>query len=268
MPQRDKALMSDNDAEIVPPEVRRDQILALLQRSGQITVKACAEQLGVSDVTIRSDFALLEREGLLRRVWGGAVLERPLWPEGSFAARLKDRAAEKERIARAAAALITDGDTIMLDASTSAYAIARQLADRRNLTVITNGMHLALALGAHPAITTIVIGGQVRGETGSLTGTLAEEMLERLHAAKGFFSSRGLTAAKGLTESSIPEGLLKTAMVRHVASVIAVLDSSKLGVNALTSFCPVASIERLITAGPDADAKSAPFVGLFPIDIV
>ena len=260
--------MSDNDAEIVPPEVRRDQILALLQRSGQITVKACAEQLGVSDVTIRSDFALLEREGLLRRVWGGAVLERPLWPEGSFAARLKDRAAEKERIARAAAALIADGDTIMLDASTSAYAIARQLADRRNLTVITNGMHLALALGAHPAITTIVIGGQVRGETGSLTGTLAEEMLERLHAAKGFFSSRGLTAAKGLTESSIPEGLLKSAMVRHVASVIAVLDSSKLGVNALTSFCPAASIERLITAGPDAAAKSAPFLELFPINIV
>ncbi len=255
-----------NDAQ--PPEVRRDQIMALLQRYGQISVKWCAEQLGVSEVTIRSDFTLLEREGQLRRVWGGAVLDRPLWPEGSFASRLKLQSVEKERIARAAADLIADGDTIMLDASTTAYAIARQIADRRNLTIITNGMHLALALGANHAITTIVIGGQVRGDTGSLTGTLAEEMLQRLHADKGFFSARGLTVAKGLTESSIPEGLLKAKMAQHVDRVIAVLDSSKLGLTALTSFCPVESIHHLITAGPEAAERSAPFADFFPVSIV
>lgn len=266
--ERPGAAVGDSDAELLPPEVRRDQILALLQGSGQISVRACAEQLGVSEVTIRSDFALLERDGLLRRVWGGAVLERPQWPEGSFAARLKEGAAEKERIARAAAALIADGDTVMLDASTTAYAIARQIADRRGLTVITNGLHLALALAAHPAITTIVVGGQVRGETGSLTGTLAEEMLQRLHAGRGFFSARGLTAAKGLTESSIAEGQLKAAMVRHVDSVVAVLDSGKLGVSALTSFCPAAGIARLITAGPDAPEKSAPLRDLFDVTVV
>jgi DeoR/GlpR family transcriptional regulator of sugar metabolism len=255
------------DAALLPPEVRRDQILALLQSHGQITVKGCAEQLGVSEVTIRSDLALMERAGLLRRVWGGAVLDRPQWPEGSFAARLKEQADAKARIAQAAAALIADGDTVMLDASTTAYAIAREIADRHNLTVITNGMHLALALGAHPAISTIVVGGQVRGETGSLTGTLAEEMLQRLHASKGFFSARGLTIAKGLTESSIPEGLLKAAMVRHVETVIAVLDSSKLGASTLTSFCPATRITRLITAGPDAAAKSTVFQEVFPVTI-
>ncbi|WP_299755884.1 DeoR/GlpR family DNA-binding transcription regulator, partial [uncultured Chloroflexus sp.] len=138
--------MAEHHNDAFPPEVRRDQIMALLQRHGQVTVKWCAEQLGVSEVTIRSDFALLEREGLLRRVWGGAVLDRPLWPEGSFASRLKVQSAEKERIARAAAELIVDGDAVMLDASTTSYAIARQIADRRNLTIITNGMHLALAL--------------------------------------------------------------------------------------------------------------------------
>ncbi len=260
--------MTDHSNDGLPPEVRRDQIMALLQRHGQISVKWCAEHLGVSEVTIRSDFALLEREGMLRRIWGGAVLDRPLWPEGSFASRLKKQAAEKERIARAAAALIDDGDTIMLDASTTAYAIARQIADRRNLTVITNGMHLALSLGANLAITTIVIGGQVRGDTGSLTGTLAEEMLQRLHADKGFFSARGLTLAKGLTESSIPEGLLKAAMVRHVDQVIAVLDSSKLGLSSLTSFCPVEAIHHLITAGPEAAERSAPFVDCFAVTIV
>jgi DeoR/GlpR family transcriptional regulator of sugar metabolism len=255
-------------ADQLPPAARRQQILDLLQRQGQVSVRACSEQLGVSEVTIRSDLALLEREGLLRRVWGGATLERNVWPEGSFAARQKLFAEEKSRIARAAAELIEDGDTIMLDASTTAYAIALQIADRRNLTVITNGMHLALALGANQGITTIVVGGQVRGETGSLTGTLAEEMLERLHANKGFFSARGLTSAKGLTESSIPESMLKAIMVRHVAEVIAVLDGSKIGVNSLTSFCPADGISRLITAGPEADTKAEQLRSLFPVSIV
>lgn len=260
--------MGANDGDLLPPEIRRDQILTLLQQQGQITVKALAEQLGVSEVTIRNDLALLDREGLIRRVWGGAALDRPLWPEGSFANRLKKRTAEKERIAQAAAAMIADGDTIMLDASTTAYAIARQIAERRNLTVITNGMHLALALGAQQSITTIVIGGQVRGDTGSLTGTLAEEMLDRLHAAKGFFSAWGLSKARGLSESSIPEGLLKARMVRHVDQVIAVLDSGKIGVSALTSFCTVSDIDQLITAGEEAEARAAIFADLFPVQIV
>lgn len=260
--------MSDSHgADQLAPEVRRDELLALLQRHGQLTVRAASEQLGVSAVTIRSDLALLERDGRLRRVWGGATTVRPLWPEGSFAARLKQRQAEKERIARAAAALIEDGDTIMLDASTTAYAIARQLAGRA-LTVITNGMHTALALGASQTITTIVIGGQVRGETGSLAGTLAEEMLQRLHASKGFFSARGLTAASGLTESSIAESMLKAAMIRQVDTVIATLDSSKLGATSLTSFCSAASIGRLITAGPDAEARGAAFRELFEVVVV
>jgi DeoR/GlpR family transcriptional regulator of sugar metabolism len=261
--------MSDSQpVDQLAPELRRDRLIALLQHHGQLTVRAASEQLGVSEVTIRSDFALLERGGRLRRIWGGAAIVRPLWPEGSFAARLKQRQAEKERIARAAATLIQDGDTIMLDASTTAYAIARQIVGRQSLTVITNGMHTALALGAHQAITTIVIGGQVRGETGSLAGTLAEEMLQRLHASKGFFSARGLTAAKGLTESSLSEGMLKAAMVRQIDAVIAVLDSTKLGSNALNSFCPAASVHRLITAGPDAEAKSASFRELFEVTVV
>jgi DeoR/GlpR family transcriptional regulator of sugar metabolism len=260
--------MSDGPGvDQLAPEVRRDELLALLQRHGQLTVRAASAQLGVSAVTIRSDLALLERDGRLRRVWGGATTVRPLWPEGSFAARLKQRQAEKERIARAAAALIEDGDTIMLDASTTAYAIARQLAGRA-LTVITNGMHTALALCASQTITTIVIGGQVRGETGSLAGTLAEEMLQRLHASKGFFSARGLTAASGLTESSIAESMLKAAMIRQVDTVIASLDSSKLGATSLTSFCPAASIGRLITAGPEAEAKTAAFRELFEVMVV
>lgn len=256
--------MADDGTAVATSE-RRQRLLDLLQDRGRVSVRLCSDVLGVSEVTIRSDLAALEREGQAERVWGGAVLPQPLRQEGSFASRLRQRQVEKQRIARAAAALINDGDTVMLDASTTAYFIAKQLGDRRNLTVITNGLHVALELGPYAGITTIVIGGQVRGVTGSLVGTIANDVLQKLHAQRGFFSARGLTAEKGLTESTLPEGAIKTLLIEHVAEVVAVLDSSKLGANSLTSFCPIGRVGRLITAGDNAEAKTAPFAALFPV---
>lgn len=247
------------------PEVRRQYLLNLLQQDGQLSVRACSDALGVSEVTIRNDLAVLEREGLLQRTWGGAMLRQQLRPEGAFLSRLQEHRADKERIAVAAAAQVQDHDTIFLDASTTAFYIAQQLKDRRNLTVITNGMYTALELGPVPTITTIVIGGQVRGDTGSLVGTLSAEMLAKLHVGKGFFSARGLTLAHGLTESTIIEGQLKELMIRHVDQVFAVLDASKLGSTSLTSFCPAAAIHRLITAGDDADRKAEPFLQVMDV---
>jgi DeoR/GlpR family transcriptional regulator of sugar metabolism len=165
-------------------------MLNLLQHQGQLSVRACSDALGVSEVTIRNDLAVLEQEGLLQRTWGGAMLPQQPRPEGAFLARLQVHRAEKERIAGAPAAYVRDGDTIFLDASTTAYFIAQQLKDRRNLTVITNGMYTALELGPISSITTIVTGGQVRGDTGSLVGTLSQDMLAKLHVRTGFFSAQ------------------------------------------------------------------------------
>lgn len=252
-------MVATDSAHQLPPELRRRQLLALLQQHGQLSVHDLGQSLSVSTVTIRSDLIVMEREGLLQRTWGGAALRQQLRPEGAFTTRFNEHHAEKERIAEAAAALVLDNDTVFLDASTTAFFIARQIKARHNLTVITNGMYAALELGPEPTITTIVLGGQVRGDTGSLVGTLSEEMLTKLHATKGFFSARGLTIAKGLTESTILEGQLKAMMIAHVDEVIAVLDSNKLGVNALTSFCPISTLKCLITAGEGAEAKAKPF---------
>ncbi len=217
------------------PEVRRVYLLNRLQHEGRLSVRACSDALGVSEVTIRNDLAVLEREGLLQRTWGGAMPPQQLRPEGSFMARLQEHRSEKERIAVAAAAQVHDHDTIFLDASTTAYYIAQQLKERQDLTVITNGMYTALELGPLPAITTIVIGGQVRGDTGSLVGTLSAELLAKLHVGKGFFSAQGLTLSKGLMESTIVEGQLKELVIKHVDQVVAVLDASKLGSTSLTT---------------------------------
>ncbi|HEX6288371.1 MAG TPA: DeoR/GlpR family DNA-binding transcription regulator [Herpetosiphonaceae bacterium] len=249
------------------PEVRRHYLLNLLQQEGQLSVRACSEALGVSEVTIRNDLAVLEREGLLQRTWGGAMLRQQLRPEGAFMARLQEHRADKERIAVAAAMQVQDNDTIFLDASTTAYFLAQQLKERHNLTVITNGLYTALELGPVPTITTIVLGGQVRRDTGSLVGTLSTEMLAKLHVGKGFFSARGLTLTKGLTESTIVEGQLKELVIKHVDQVFAVLDASKLGGTSLTTFCPAAAIQCLITAGDDAAQKAEPFRPLMDVVI-
>lgn len=252
-------------ADARQPELRRLRIVELLQQAGQLSVRACSAALKVSEVTIRNDLIVLEREGLVQRTWGGAVLRQHGRPEGAFTARLQEHRAEKERVALAAAAYVRDGDTIFLDASTTAYFIAQELKDRRNVTVITNGMYTALALGPIATITTIVVGGQVRGDTGSLVGTLSEEMLAKLHVSKGFFSARGLTLAKGLTESTIAESQLKELVIRHVDRVFAVLDVAKIGVNSLTAFCPLAEIDCLIVAGDNAEHASAPFRPLLDV---
>jgi DeoR/GlpR family transcriptional regulator of sugar metabolism len=234
-------------------------LLNQLQQDGQLSVRACSEALGVSEVTIRNDLAVLEREGLLQRTWGGAMPRQQLRPEGAFMARLQQHRAEKERIAMAAARQVHDHDTIFLDASTTAYYIAQQLKERQNLTVITNGMYTALELGPLSAITTIVIGGQVRGDTGSLVGTLSADLLAKLQVGKGFFSARGLTLAKGLMESTFAEGQLKELVINHVDQVVAVLDASKLGCTSLTSFCPVNAIACLVTSGDEAARKADAF---------
>jgi DeoR/GlpR family transcriptional regulator of sugar metabolism len=115
-------------------------------------------------------------------------------------------------------------------------------------------------LGNNPNLTVVSLGGIVRGETGSLVGTLGEEVLARLYAGKGFFSARGLNLQQGLSESNIQEAQLKALMIRHTQQVIAVVDSTKLGQTSFSSFCPFSRIDRLITAGNGAKERALPFV--------
>ncbi len=240
--------------------VRRQHLLKLLAERNQVTVREVSEALGVSEVTVRLDFAYLEREGSLQRIWGGATLPEPGRKEGTFATRLEIQKAEKQAIAAAAAGMVLDGDTVLLDASTTCFAIAQRLKEQKHdLYIITNGLYTALELANSSNLTVVTLGGLVRSGTGSLVGTLGEEVLHRLHASKGFFSAMGLTVQQGLSESNIDESQLKTLMVKQVKQVIAVLDSSKLGRTSFTTFCPFERIDHLITAGQGAKEHSLPF---------
>jgi DeoR/GlpR family transcriptional regulator of sugar metabolism len=235
---------------VLSAEERRRVLIETLRREQRINVRQISALLGVSEVTVRGDLDVLEQGGLAQRVWGGAVLPAGLRYEPSFAARLRQHREEKQRIAAAAAGMIAEGDSIILDASSTAFCLAPYLKQHHDLTVITNGVHLALELGAAEQITTILVGGVLRGKNASLVGTLGEEMLGKLYAAKGFFSARGLSLQQGLSERHIQEAQLKSAMTQRVGQVIALLDTTKLDQTSLTSFCSFERVNLLITAGP------------------
>ncbi len=234
---------------------RLKQILDLLHTQGRVSVSELSERFGVSAVTIRNDLATLEQQGRLLRTHGGAMLGPGLSNEPLAFAQRKDlHQAEKERIGRAAAALVRNGESIALDASTTAWQIARHLRDRRELTVVTNGLFIALEFLKSPGVTVVMPGGSLRAASASLVGDLGACILDRYHVQKGFFGAGGFTLEEGLTDTNQYEVELKQRMVERSKEVIAVVDSSKWGQVTFAALASVAQLDRVITdqnAPPD-----------------
>lgn len=247
------------------PEARREQILSRLSEQDRTTVSELSQALGVSEVTVRKDLDQLEAQGMITRIHGGAVFSGRGRLELYFNAREQIKREEKRRIAAAAASLVVSGQTIFLDASTTAFQLARLLKDRRNLTVVTNGLYTALELTFVPDIRVVVVGGVVRRRSSSLVGGLSYDLLRRLHVDIGFFGARGVTARAGLTEADLDEAQLKQHMVEASATVVGILDSSKWGEAHLSSFALPVDIDRIIS---DSDAPEAGVQELRALDIV
>jgi DeoR/GlpR family transcriptional regulator of sugar metabolism len=247
--------MSQTD-QGVPPERRREQILSYLTARDRSSVGELSQFLGVSEVTVRKDLDLLESQGLLTRVHGGAVVSGRGRLELYFAAREQEHLEEKRRIAQAAAALIQPGQRIFLDASTTALQVARLIQDREDLIVVTNGLYTALELNFCVAITTIVVGGTMRRRSSSLVGSLNDDLLQRLRFDIGFFGARGVSARDGLMESDLEEAQLKQRMASASRVVVGIVDASKFGATFFSAFALPQEIDRIIT---DAHAP-APIV--------
>jgi DeoR/GlpR family transcriptional regulator of sugar metabolism len=229
---------------------RRQRILGLTQARGQVLVADLSAELGVSEVTIRSDLTSLARRGLLVRTHGGALPRERAPVELTFATREVSHVDLKLRIGLAAADLVLDGQSVVLDASTTALQMAGALASqasRHDVTVITNGVQTALALLDAPGISTILTGGQLRATAVSLTGALASDLLGRVHAAVGFFGAIGLTVSHGLTDVNVQEVEMKAAMAAVCERVVALVDHTKLGQVGLATFAPIAMLTLVIT---------------------
>jgi ribose transport system substrate-binding protein len=227
---------------------RRQRLLILIHEQPGIRVPELALRLGVSQGTIRNDLNALTETGQLTRVRGGAVpMDEPLVHQLPFVAQARVNLAAKQQIARWAANLVEDGDSILLDASTTAYHLARFLQDRRNLTVVTNGLDVARALAQNATNTVILLGGVLNAGGASVTGLLSEQFLADLHIKTAFVSCAGFTAEAGLTESDIRQAELKRKMIVTASQVIALIDSSKFGRVGLAPFARLDQIRHIFS---------------------
>ena len=174
---------------------------------------------------------------MLTRVHGGAVLHQQVqFRNNSFIRRYQQNAAAKLAIAREAAALVSDDASILLDASSTAYYFAQALSKHQRLRVMTNGFDAARELAQNTTNTVILIGGVVDNESSSVTGLLSEHIIEELHIQKAFLSCSGFSLEHGMTEVQLAEAQLKRKVIESSQELFALVDSSKFGMEDLTSF--------------------------------
>ncbi|HYO44467.1 MAG TPA: DeoR/GlpR family DNA-binding transcription regulator [Candidatus Limnocylindrales bacterium] len=228
---------------------RRGGIVALVEGAGRARVVDLADRFGVSTVTIRKDLLALEAEGRVVRAHGGAIAPRGGRAEPAFTVRERLRRDEKLQIGRVALGFVRDGESIALDASTTALALARLIAARRweSLTVVTNGMRAALELADVPGVNVIMLGGRVRSGALSVVGTHGDALLRRVNIGGAFLGAMGIALDAGLTDGTEEEAQIKRAMVAAARDVYALVDHTKLGRVAPASFARPDRLARVIT---------------------
>ena len=228
-------------------EDRHLSILEILESQGAVILSDLVDRFGVSEMTIRRDLDTLEGRGLLRRVRGGAVSSRGRSYEPPFLTRSSKKKAEKQRIAKVAAGMIQDGDSIALDVGTTTLAIAEQLSNKRNLTILTASLYVANLLAQHPDIRIILAGGILRPIELSLVGHLAEQAFRELYVDKLFLGVGGIDFQAGLTEFNLEDALVKRVAIRNAKEIIAVVDSSKFGQIAFAEIAPLNVLSCVIS---------------------
>jgi DeoR family transcriptional regulator of aga operon len=245
-------------------EERRQHILALIQSEGRVLVEELSSNLDISKITIRKDLDYLEAKELLIRTHGGAL--------PSHAGALSDPTIqekeelyhdEKVKIAKAAAAMVSEGQCIILDSGTTTTEIARSLSSLRHLTVITNALNIAADL-ARSDFEIIMIGGTLRKNSLSVVGPLADDVLKEMHADIVFLGVDGFDLKTGLTTPNVLEARVNRAMVTAAEKVVVVCDSSKFNRRSLSLIVAASEIDHIVTDSqlPERDARAIREAGI------
>lgn len=237
-------------------EARRQRLVELVDARGFLRVADAADELGVSEVTIRGDLTALERRGAVIRVHGGAMPSAAL-REPTLEAALDRDAAAKRAIGREAATLVSSGQSIYVDAGSTAMALAEALVDRHDLhdlVVVTSGLTIALALEpAVPRFTVIVTGGTLRPLQHSLVNPFAAPMIASLRLDTAFIGCNGIHREHGVTNLGLPDAEIKRLVLAASRRHVLIADATKLGRTDLAVIAPVSEFDLLVTAGDAAD---------------
>ena len=233
---------------------RQNKILEYLKENRKVTTNELSEMLGVSATTIRTDLNQMDKDKLINKTYGGAVYRDHSLDNDDLTTRayyFHDRALEnkeeKEEIAEEAIKYVKNHMCLFLDASSTAYTLGMKLKGFTELTIITNGIHLALGLKDVPGITVILTGGIVTSASASIEGLLGEDLLKKIHTDIAFVSARGFSLENGLTDFSIYEADLKRMCVKSSAKTIALVDHTKFDTCSISSYAQIDDIHMVIT---------------------
>lgn len=233
---------------------RRNKITELVQKNKSVIVPELAKLFDVTTETIRGDLEKLEKQGVLVRTYGGALLAEGSESDMDISDRDIINFEGKQRIGIAASKLIKDGETVFLDASTSSLHIARNIKDKKSVTIITNSERIINELTGCEGIRVVSTGGLLMTKNMSYVGRIVEKTIrENYFANKVFFSCRGATLSRGLTESNEAEAEIKKAMIDASESVFFLCDHTKMGKIGVPVISDFSRLDTLITDTKMAD---------------
>lgn len=226
---------------------RRNLILEKIHADKRVIVSELSREYDVSEETIRRDLDRLEEDGHVIKSYGGAVINEKSSIDLPFNVRWKANPEGKQKIAELVSEEIEDGDHIMLDASTTAVFIAKNIKHKRHLTVITNAIEILLELADVQGWDIIVPGGLLKPNSMSLIGKKALDGIDSYHVDKVFFSCKGIDLKNGITDGNVETGGVKQSMIAAADKIYLAVDSSKFGRTAFSKICGLGSVDYIVT---------------------
>jgi DeoR family transcriptional regulator of aga operon len=233
--------------EFTPTPERQKQIHSMLMKLGRLSVAEIVEQFSISEATARRDLETLASQGKAQRVHGGVIAVEQAPPELPILQREDEQVDEKASIGRAAAGLILDGETVFLGSGTTVLETAKQLRERKNLTVVTNSLPVLNALAGIKEITVVSLGGQLRESELSFIGHITEQALAELRVDKVVVGTRGASLEHGLTNDYLQETLTDRAILKIGREVIIVADHSKVNRVSTALLAPLKTMHTFVT---------------------
>ena len=229
---------------------RRDMIMELLESQGRVSVAQLSKEFSTTEVTIRNDLSSMEKDGLLMRVQGGAVMI-PKSPEADALDVNIPNLEQKKVIAKAVADLIRDGDTLFVNCGSTTQCVAEALKCRKNLNVVTNSIPVATILADVPTIRVLLLGGEMNAQYGFTYGANAQEQLGQYQAGWAILSVDGVSIPGGITTYHAEEAILDRMMIDGAAHALIVADSTKMGRTGFSRICECDEKLTVITNGGD-----------------
>lgn len=226
---------------------RKNEILNKLRLEQRVLVSELAVHYGVTEETIRRDLDKLEKEGYATKTYGGAIWSNSLKIDLSYTIRNKTNVEAKTAIAQIIADMIHDGDHLMLDDSSTSLFVAKQLKEKKNLTVITYSVEIVMELSGVEGFTILCTGGQLRPTSLALDGFQVAQVLSRYHVDKAILSCKGIDPEAGITDSGEQNALSKQAMIKAARQTILAVDDSKFDKIAFAQVAPLEQLQTVVT---------------------